>query len=169
MILGHLAVANVAKNTFLKNENYLFLIFSCYGPDFMDKPGRVLFGLAGRGFGHSILTFSILSIAAYIFCREFRVPMKYLYVGMAMWVGHLASDMVDPEVLFWPFMGPIPISPQNTLMESVYDFYVGRVSIACFTLDVLCISSALFLGYLRLLRRQPKPQTAKISRSKSRS
>ena len=72
MILGHLAIASIAKRKFLA-ENFTFLLAASYGPDLVDKTLNLACGAPGRGVGHSLLMFALLTAAAWLFCQRFRI------------------------------------------------------------------------------------------------
>ena len=50
MILGHLAIASIAKRKFLA-ENFIFLLAASYGPDLVDKGLNLACGTPGRVWG----------------------------------------------------------------------------------------------------------------------
>ena len=123
MILGHLAIAGIAKRKFLA-ENFIFLFAASFGPDLVDKPLYVAFNAPGRGVGHSLVMFVVVTVIAWLFCQQFKLHKQLVYVGTVLWLSHLAADLVDLRIFFWPFLGPFPVLPSATLMERLSSYYL---------------------------------------------
>jgi hypothetical protein len=149
MIFGHLAMAALAKRKFLK-ESFIFLIVASYGPDIIDKPARVLFGFPNRGVGHTMLMWTVITGIVWFLCRRNGNAVRLLYLGSALWLLHLASDLVEPNMLFWPWLGPMPESDCSSLIENLYQFYILRIHHSQFYLDISCmvIATALWIFYV---------------------
>jgi hypothetical protein len=111
MIVGHLALAALAKRTFFKAERLPVLIFASYGPDLVDKTGSLLFGYPGRHVGHSLVLFLAVLAVAWTMSHVLRFRQDAVLATALMWVAHLAGDFVLPTVLLWPFLGPIAGEP----------------------------------------------------------
>jgi hypothetical protein len=155
MIFGHLAFAGIAKRKFLA-ENFIFLAMASYGPDLLDKPASVVFGTPMRGLGHALLVFALLTWVAWFTCQRLKIPKRVLYIGAVLWLSHLATDLVDLEVLFWPFLGPFPPCDHYTLVEELRNYYILFHYPALVFLDLLSIAIALTLWIDYFLRNRSK-------------
>jgi membrane-bound metal-dependent hydrolase YbcI (DUF457 family) len=149
MIIGHLALAGIAKRRFM-TENFIFLVIASYGPDLIDKTASMISSLPSRGFGHSLLCFIIVAGVAWFFCQKFRISKVVFYTCVVLWLSHLATDLVEPEILFWPLLGPLPLSQPWTLAEKLSNFYIYHLDLAQFIIDItsILIASVLWLYYL---------------------
>jgi hypothetical protein len=123
MILGHIAIAGIAKRKFLA-ENFTFLLAASYGPDLVDKTLNLACGASGRGVGHSLLMLALLTAAGWLYCQRFRINKKLLYIGLILWSSHLITDLLELKIFLWPFLGPLPFYPNYTFMERLRNFYV---------------------------------------------
>jgi len=123
MILGHLAIASIAKQKFLA-ENFIFLFAASFGPDLVDKSLGLAFDAASRSVGHSLLTFALLAAAAWLFCQRFTLNKQLVGIGSVLWLSHLTADLLDLEIFFWPFLGSLQVGPPSTLMERLRDYYL---------------------------------------------
>jgi membrane-bound metal-dependent hydrolase YbcI (DUF457 family) len=142
MILGHLAIASIAKRKFLA-ENFIFLCVASYGPDLIDKPLSLAFVVAGRGVGHSLLMFALVTAAAWLFCQRFGANKQLIYIGAVLWLSHLTADLVDLKTFLWPFLGPLPIPPSYSLMESLKNYYILRHHPIQLSVEILLIIIAM--------------------------
>jgi hypothetical protein len=145
MILGHVALAGVAKQTCSVRESFLFLTAAALSPDFLDKPLSMFFSLPGRGAGHSLTVFAAVAATAWVLAPRLKVARSAVISGMALWLTHLAGDLVAWKVLFWPFLGPLDPTTQFHFWEKVYQFYVARLYPEQFWLDVGCVFAAVCL------------------------
>lgn len=151
MIFGHLAVAAIAKRIFLR-ESLIFLMVAAYSPDIIDKTLQALFGLPRRGVGHSLLAWMAVTGVAWFLCRRFDNAMRLLYLGSALWLLHLLSDLPEP-VLFWPWVGFVPESPPYSFIEKLYRFYILRAFQFQFYLEVSWLVLATTLWILYVIRK----------------
>jgi LexA-binding, inner membrane-associated putative hydrolase len=123
MIFGHLAIAGIAKRKFLE-ENFIFLFAASFGPDLIDKTLYVAFDAPGRGVGHSLLIFALVTAAGWFYCQRFKLNKHLVYIGAVLWLSHLTADLVDLRIFFWPLLGPFPVFPPSTLMERLSSYYL---------------------------------------------
>ena len=144
MIFGHLAIAGIAKRKFLE-ENFIFLFAASFGPDLVDKTLYVAFDAPGRGVGHSLLMFALVTAAAWLFCRIFKLNKQLVYIGAVLWLSHLTFDLVDLQIFFWPFLGPFPVLPSYTLMERLRNYYLFHNNPVQLSVEFLLIIIALLL------------------------
>ena len=162
MILGHFALASVAKQTYFQRENLLFLAGAAVFPDLLDKPASILLGVPGRGVGHSLLILLAVTLLAWIFSSKLKISPKLLFAGIVMWVSHLATDLVNLGVLLWPFLGPLEPTPPFDFWNKIYQFYIVHSSPAEFWLEVLCITAALGLWIRTLISHQALQTQKKV-------
>ena len=106
MIIGHLtttyALAAPLGRRFPVLRNIPPLLVGAYLPDLIDKPLNLIFGLPGRGMGHSVI---LMAVAFYLLIRILpsrRNLLIPLAVGAFL---HLALDLASPVVLLWPLLG----------------------------------------------------------------
>lgn len=151
MILGHLAIASIAKRKFLA-ENFAFLLVVSYGPDLVDKTLNLACNVPTRGAGHSLLIFVLLIAAALLLCQRFRINTQLLYIGVILWSSHLITDLVEPEIFLWPFLGHLPVNHHHTLMEILRNYYLIRVYPVQFFLEISLIMIAMLLWIFYALR-----------------
>lgn len=144
MILGHLAIASIAKRRYW-SENFIFLVAASFGPDLIDKTLNLAFGAPGRGVGHSFLIVALLSAAGWLFCQRFNLNKQLFSIGAILWLSHLTTDLIDLEIFFWPLLGPFPIAPSDTLMEKLGNYYLLLLNPAQLSLEVSLMIIALIL------------------------
>ncbi len=149
MILGHFALASVAKQTCFQKENWILLFAASIAPDLMDKPANLLFGLPGRGIGHSLIVLMIVAIIIRVAYAMLKLNSDFLFAAVLMWLSHLAGDFVRPDVLFWPFHGSLAPGSHFDFAEKLYDFYFLRIHPEQFWLEIACIITALGLWAFR--------------------
>jgi len=142
MVLGHLAVADLARRTVFRDGNFIFMAAAAYGPDLLDKTARA-FGGFGRGPGHSLLVFCLLAGLAWPFCRGSAARRRLFLIGAALWLSHLACDWPVPEVLFWPFLGSLPGNNPASMPETVVMFYQGKLSIPILIGEIVLVGASL--------------------------
>jgi hypothetical protein len=160
MILGHWAVASLARRTVFPGANYAFIVAAAYGPDLLDKSAKILFGANGRGPAHSLLAFVVIFGAAWLYCRKTRARRRTFAVGASMWLAHLACDTPLPSVLFWPLLGPPPPSVRPTL-EVIHDFYAGLYNVPVLIAELLLVAAA--VGWWAYDRTRPKARLQDIA------
>lgn len=161
MILGHLAIASIAKQTFLA-ENFILLFAASCGPDLIDKSLGIAFDAASRSAGHSILTFALLAAAAGLFCQRFNLNKQLVGIGAVLWLSHLTADLLDLEIFFWPVLGPLPVGPPSTLTERLRDYYLLWRNPVQLSIEISLIIIAVILWAPSSLRgslRSPGPLT----------
>lgn len=141
MILGHLAIASIAKRKFLA-ENIIFLCAASFGPDLIDKPLSLACAVPGRWVGHSLLMFALVTAAAWLFCQRFGANKQLIYIGAVLWLSHLTADFVDLKIFLWPLLGPFPVSPPCTLLERFQNYYILRHHPIQLSLEILLIMIA---------------------------
>jgi len=142
MILGHLAIASIARRKFLA-ENFIFLCVASFGPDLIDKPLNLAFLVPARWVGHSLLMFALVTAAAWLFCQRFGANKQLIYIGAVLWLSHLTADLVDLRIFLWPFLGPLPVLPSYSLMESLQNYYILRHHPVQLSLEILLIMIAM--------------------------
>ncbi len=156
MYLGHLGMAWLSRSLFFPAESLFFLAAASMGPDLVDKPLSLLLGGPGRGVAHTLLGFGVVCVLAVLARRLFGVRKRFLAAGLLLWLGHLATDLVDPVTLAWPFLGELPASPQRPLSQAFYEFYILRVWPVMFWLDIGFVGLAgLHAAYTRLSGWRP--------------
>lgn len=141
MIIGHLAIAGIAKTTWFERENLLFLSLAALGPDVIDKPAHFLFGFPGRGVSHSLLFFIAVIIIAWSMRGWLGYSLRTVAAGLTMWATHLVTDFPEFHVLFWPLGGTSGIRPKVGLIEKMWQFYIDRYYFAQFWMEVICIGA----------------------------
>jgi membrane-bound metal-dependent hydrolase YbcI (DUF457 family) len=150
MLLGHIAVASIANQTVFQQRSFVFLVVCSFIPDIIDKPAQLLFGLPGRGIGHSLVVFLCGALLLLIVSRGFKLPRGLILAGICMWFAHLAGDFLEWHVLLWPFYKvPIEPYPRFDLAEKLYQFYIARMWPEQFWLEMICITVALLLLVLK--------------------
>lgn len=142
MILGHAALAVVAKKTIFRPVLFSVLVLATYGPDLIDKAGMVLFSTSSKGIGHTLVTFAGLALLV-----SFSPARRWLSAGVwraagLLWLSHLVLDLTEPAVLFWPLFGPLPVTPPYDLSEGFVSFYTGHGDHVVLALDLACLAAA---------------------------
>jgi hypothetical protein len=145
MIIGHLAIAGIVKQTWFKRENLLFLCFAAFGPDLVDKPLNMVFGLSGRGAGHSLLFYLSMILISCFLGKWLKFSSQTLYAGIVMWGTHIVCDFLEPQVLFWPLLGQWEPGPNLHLFQKLWRFYIQRSYFAQFWMEISCISALIAL------------------------
>jgi|WetSurMetagenome_2_1015567.scaffolds.fasta_scaffold962915_1 hypothetical protein len=157
MIIGHLAIACIAKQTWFEKENLLLLSLAAFGPDLVDKPANMLLGLPGRGISHSLIFFFAMIAIAFLLRTWLKFSSRTLIAGIAMWGTHLVGDFLQLQVLFWPFGGHWEPSSKFHVVEKLLHFYVDRLYFAQFWMEMACVVT-LFALLLSRLFLPPSPQ-----------
>jgi len=151
MLLGHIAVAAIAKQTVFHERRFSFLFLASFAPDIIDKSAQLLFGLPGRGIGHSLLFFAAASILLLGMASRYSWSTGVLSAGLVMWFTHLMGDFPRWQVLFWPFYTGVPEPyPRFDFFEKLYQFYVIRAWPEQFWLEMFCIAAAITICLVRL-------------------
>lgn len=156
MILGHAALAVLAKKTAFRTAPALLLLVATYGPDLIDKTGMLVMGVSGKGVGHCLVTFVALALATALSPAR-RLQPNRVWTGVALlWLSHLILDLTEPAVLFWPLLGPFPANAPYGLSEGFVSFYTGRGDHLVLVFDLLCLAAALAVMLPRPRRGAPK-------------
>jgi hypothetical protein len=153
MILGHLAIAGIAKRKFLA-ENSLFLLGASYGPDLVDKTLNLAFGAPGRGAGHSLVLFVLLAAAGWWFCQRSKITKQVFSLGIILWLSHLTTDLIELKTVLWPFFGRLPSAPSFTFLERLRNYYILHMYPVQLGLEILFLSIAMILWITYLVRRR---------------
>lgn len=124
MVFGHAAAASLLQQTWLRRVSLPLCLAAAYGPDWIDKPLKLCFGLAGHGFAHSLIGSLAVLALVWFLCRRADLPDQVPAVVAFFWVLHLLCDWVHATVLFWPFFGPFPATPLSTATLA-RDFYLS--------------------------------------------
>jgi len=151
MILGHFAIASIAKRKFLA-ENFAFLLAASYGPDLVDKALNLAYGAPGRGVGHSLLMLALLTAVGWLYCQWVRINKQLLYIGLILWSSHLITDLLELKIFLWPFLGYLPPEPHYALMERLWNYYVIQTSHGQLFLEIAFIIIAMILWGFYALR-----------------
>ncbi|MGC8659645.1 MAG: metal-dependent hydrolase [Desulfomonilaceae bacterium] len=154
MILGHIAIAGIAKITRFREENLLFLALASLGPDLVDKTANIFLGMPGRGMSHSLLFFASLIATCLIVWKKFDLKPDTLLAGVVMWASHIIGDFPQSEVLLWPFVGPLEPGSKFHLVEKLNHFYVDRLYPDQFWLEVFCIMTFFVLLVLKTVKQK---------------
>jgi hypothetical protein len=164
MIIGHLAIAGIAKQTYFEKENFLFMSIAVFGPDFIDKPLHLLFRLPVHGVGHSLLFFTAVILIAWFSRTWLKFNSQTSVAGIVMWGTHLVGDFLKPQVLFWPFEGQWIASSKFHNIEGLWEFYVDRLFFAQFWLEIACVMilATLLLSKL-FVPLSPPPEIIQVS------
>src|SRR5208283_3584653 len=162
MILGHFALASIAKQTCFPRESLLFLAVASVFPDLIDKPASMLLGVPGRGVGHSLVILLAVTLLTWIFSSKLKISPKLLFAGVVMWVSHLTTDIVSLQVLLWPFLGPLEPAPPFDFWNKIYQFYIVHSSPEDLWLEVFCVTAALGLWIRALISHRALETQKKI-------
>lgn len=154
MIIGHLAMAGIAKHTCFEKESLLFLSLAAFGPDFIDKPLHIFLRFPIHGVGHSLLFFSAVITAAWLLRIALRCNSRTIGAGMVMWGTHLVGDFLQLNALFWPFRGQWVQNSTFHFIERLWQFYVGRLYLAQFWMEIACV---IILAVILLAKRFVTP------------
>lgn len=98
--------------------------------------------MPGRGVGHSLVVFLAVAATAWILAPKLKVARSAVFSGLALWLTHLAGDLVAWKVLFWPFLGPLDPATPFHFWEKIYQFYVARLYPEQFWIDLACVVAA---------------------------
>lgn len=159
MILGHLAIAGIAKQTLCRKRNLAFLTVAAFLPDLVDKPASMFLGLPGRGIAHTLIVFVSVGVAVWLVGPRLGFSRPVVGSGMTMWLTHLVGDFLEWRILLWPLLGPLEPTPRFAFLEKLYQFYVLRTWPEQFWLEVACIAVALCLLFVHsLLSRGTRPR-----------
>jgi hypothetical protein len=125
MVLGHAAVASLSQQFWLRRVSLPVCLVAAYGPDWVDKPLKLVFGLPGHCIAHSLIGSTLLLLLFWQLCRRLSLPASWPAVAVLFWGLHLLCDVVGPQVLFWPFFGAFPVK-DGGIAGLARDFYFSR-------------------------------------------
>jgi membrane-bound metal-dependent hydrolase YbcI (DUF457 family) len=126
------------------------LVLGAYLPDLVDKPIAVVSGLAGRGYGHSLVVLLLVFGLAWALFR----PRPWTFHALVLGAGlHLLQDWVKLGVLLAPLLGPIPEAPPYSFLQALLHFY--RSGGVLVWLEVASILYWAVLGIVVLAGRRP--------------
>lgn len=125
MVFGHLAVGSLGSQYFFRRAGLPFCLIAAFGPDWIDKPLKLAFGLPGHFLAHSLLGSALLLVVFARLCRRWSLPDSWPAVAFFFWGLHLLCDLVRFPVLFWPLGGSFPVNAASTA-ELAWQFYTAR-------------------------------------------
>ncbi|WP_300156965.1 hypothetical protein [Solidesulfovibrio sp.] len=125
MVFGHLAAGSLGNRFLFRRAGLSFCLVAAFGPDWIDKPLKLFFGLPGHGIAHSLIGAALFLAAFAWACRRLALPASWPWVAAFFWGLHFACDLVKPAVLFWPLLGPFPVYA-GTTAEAAWNFYSSR-------------------------------------------
>lgn len=124
MVFGHAALGSLGNQLRPVRGGLPFCLAAAYGPDWLDKPLKLFFGLSGHGIAHSLLG-SLLFLALFRWlCRRWSLPAAWPLAAVLLWTLHLVCDQVRAAVLFWPVFGPFSLQPASTT-RLAWNFYAA--------------------------------------------
>jgi hypothetical protein len=124
MILGHGALAYVAKRRYFEGLDVRLLLIVSYFPDFLDKPASLFFGASGRGFGHSTICLVIAVCCMQLVVYLGRMDKSLMKACVVLWISHLVTDFTELNVLAWPFSGDLAARPPFDFVSVLNRMYV---------------------------------------------
>lgn len=146
MVFGHAALGSLGNQFALRRAPLALCVIAAFGPDWIDKPLKLFFGLPGHGIAHSLIGGALFLGLFAVICRRARLPASWPLVVAAFWSLHLVCDVVRAPVLFWPLLGAFPTVDASTA-EMAWRFYTvsPRSALAwCdITLTALAVSARL--------------------------
>ena len=165
MIIGHLtttyALATPLGRRFPALRNIPPLLVGAYLPDLIDKPLNLIFGIPGRGPGHSAI---LLAVAFYLLIkilpsrRNLLIP---LAVGAFL---HLAQDLTSPVVLLWPLLGNWEYYGTFELTGNISRYYLHFKNPGQLALEVIsypfCIYALLRRPSTEIIEGEAAPASA---------
>ncbi len=124
MILGHLTATYALRDTFKDKVPALSplgpLLLGALLPDLIDKPAGILFDTSGRGVAHSVMVMGVVFYFLYRLLPLHRPVILALAIGVFF---HIAEDLPDMVVIFWPLLGPWPYLERQGLINTIYTYY----------------------------------------------
>ena len=135
MIPGHLEIAVAANENVFQRTNLGFLAVAALLLDILGKPANMLFGLPGRGAGHTLIIFAAATCLVWLVSSSLRRNCNLLLSCMVVWCTHLAGDFVQWQLLLWPFSGALEhrfpcslgIDPFCAMGRSSSDYCFGLI------------------------------------------
>jgi membrane-bound metal-dependent hydrolase YbcI (DUF457 family) len=159
VILGHLTVTAAGHHLIRRHLQPRLvlplgpLLVGAYLPDLLDKPLAMLTGLAGRGYGHSLVVEAAVFAVLWPALHK-RAPraVAALAVGTLL---HLLEDWVRPVVLLAPLLGPIPFEEMEPLLQKLARFYTSGHPLMW--LEVASVVYWLIVGVAAMTRPSADP------------
>jgi membrane-bound metal-dependent hydrolase YbcI (DUF457 family) len=158
MILGHLTVTSALHREIRRRWWPSLpvalgpLLIGAYLPDLLDKPLAIVTGLAGRGYGHSLIVQVPVFLALWALLRGRARLVGTLALGSLV---HLIEDTVSPAVLLAPLLGPIPFQPMEPLLQKLAHFYTsGTVTM---WIELAALAYWMAVGVAALVERSTSP------------
>lgn len=154
MIIGHFAAVAIAKLTYFQRESLAILTFASIGPDVLDKPAKILFGLPGRGVCHSLIFFGVVSLVASIYWLKIKYELRLLVAAIILWGSHLLGDFLQLGVLLWPFYGSLDPGPRFHFAEKLAFYYWEIKYPYQLGFEIACISALMYILFLRFFKHK---------------
>ncbi len=142
MVLGHAALGSLCDRFLFPRAGLVFCVVAAFGPDWIDKPLKLLFGLPGHGIAHSLLGATLLLWLFARLCHRWSLPASWPWLAVFFWALHLLCDQVRLPVLLWPLAGPFPVNDASTAALA-QRFYAARPLSALAWCDLLVTAVAL--------------------------
>jgi hypothetical protein len=124
MIVGHAALAYIGKRRYFEALDFRVLLIASYFPDLLDKPASFVFGVSGRGFGHSILCLVIAACLMRLAVLSGRLDMRMMNACLLLWISHLVTDFTELNTLFWPALGDFAARPSFDFLAVINKMYI---------------------------------------------
>jgi len=158
MIVGHAALAFLARKTAFPSVSFPLLLAAAYGPDLIDKTGMRLFGTPSKDVGHTLLVFGALTAALLLWhaARPSRARWLVLSAVALLWLSHLLLDLTGATVLCWPLLGPFPATEPYDLGDGFLSFYSDNGDHVVLALDLACIAAAVLVALASRWRKKPR-------------
>ncbi len=152
MVFGHAAAGSLCQQFWLRRFSPWFCLAAAFGPDWIDKALKLVFGLPGHGLAHSLIGSAMFVALLWFGCVRAGLSARLPACIAFFWGLHLLCDWVHAEVLFWPLLGPFPVNatPTATLAFRFYTSWplipLARVDIA---LTILAVAARLGPWFVR--------------------
>lgn len=151
--LGHIGVNFIVISLFNRidtRKKFLYLLFGSLLPDIIDKPlGFIIFGGFGNGrlIAHTLL-FNVLLLLLILAISIKKDKRDLLIIPIASSL-HLVEDEMWklPKVLFYPFLGDIPLKPIIPLEERLRRILLAYTNPKVLISDILGSLIILFIIY----------------------
>lgn len=158
MIIGHAALAVLARKTAFPGVPFPLLLAAAFGPDLIDKTGMRLFGTPSKDVGHTLLVFGALTAALLLWHAAKPSKARWLALSAValLWLSHLLLDLTGAGILCWPFLGPFPATDPYDLGDGFLSFYSGNGDRIVLALDLACIAAAALVAVASRWRKKPR-------------
>lgn len=152
MVFGHLAAGSLGQQYLFRRAGLPFCLIAAFGPDWIDKPLKLFFGLPGHGIAHSLCGAALFLAAFAWACRRFSLPACWPFAAAFFWALHFLCDMVKPAALLWPVLGSFPVYAHTTA-EAAWNFYAARPLSTMAWCDLTLVALAVAARLAALPRR----------------